>query len=260
MHPVAYPARDGTMIPGYLTKPPDAPEGQLPLIVMPHGGPIARDRWQYFFLQQFLASRGYAVLQMNFRGSGGFGNDWYAAAHQDWGGLTYDDIVDGARWAIQSGIADPHRVAIVGWSFGGYAALLGAVRDSDLFRCAVSIAGISDLGLLLYPGGGIVTGEILREQIGTHSAKLKADSPRRHADAVRIPILMFHGDADPQVDIEQSRAMAASLKAAGKPYQFIEFKGATHQIASSADRATMMHTIEDFLTANMGVPAASAAH
>jgi hypothetical protein len=149
MRSISYPARDGTPIPAYLSTPVGGPSTNLPLIVMPHGGPIARDTWDYFFLREFLVSRGYAVLQMNFRGSSGYGDDWFYAAHQDWGGLTYDDVVDGARWAIQRGIADPKRVGIVGWSFGGYIALLGAQRNSDLFRCSVDIAGVSDLNLLM---------------------------------------------------------------------------------------------------------------
>lgn len=252
MVPISYPARDGTMIPGYLTTPPGEKPENLPLIVMPHGGPIDRDSWEYFFLQQFLVNRGYAVLQMNFRGSSGYGTAWYGAAHQDWGGLTYDDIVDGTRWAIQSGIADPNRVAIVGWSFGGYAALLGAVRNSDLFRCAVSIAGISDLGLLLTQESFFVGKEVSREQIGTRAAKLAADSPRRHADAVHVPILMIHGDHDPQVDIDQSRAMAKALKSANKPFEYIEIKGADHQIRHFEDRKLLLNAVERFLSANMG--------
>lgn len=251
MQPISYKARDGTMIPGYLTTPPDAPAQPLPLVVMPHGGPIARDVPQYLFLQQFLVNRGYAVLQMNFRGSSGYGQDWFYAAHQDWGGLTYDDIIDGTRWAVASGIADPHRIAIVGWSFGGYAALLGAVRDSDQFRCAVSIAGISDLGLLRAQDSHFITGEIAREQIGGLAAKLQADSPRRHARDLNIPILMFHGDMDPQVNVEQSRAMAAALRSAGKSFDFVEIKGADHQIINPKDRLMMMHKIEDFLAANL---------
>ncbi|MGH8446005.1 MAG: alpha/beta hydrolase family protein, partial [Solimonas sp.] len=128
MQPISYPARDGTKIPGYLTVPPGSDGKNLPLIVMPHGGPIYRDRRGFDPLLSFLVSRGYAVLQMNFRGSSGYGRDWFYAAHQDWGGLSYDDVTDGARWAIAQGIADPRRVAIVGWSFGGYIALLGATR------------------------------------------------------------------------------------------------------------------------------------
>jgi dipeptidyl aminopeptidase/acylaminoacyl peptidase len=111
---VSYPAKDGTSIPGCLTVPVGIRAENLPLVVMPHGGPIARDSWRYFFLRAFLANRGYAVLQMNFRGSSGYGGKWYWDAHQDWGGLTYSDIEDGARWAIKSGIADPKRICIIG--------------------------------------------------------------------------------------------------------------------------------------------------
>jgi dienelactone hydrolase len=257
---ISFPARDGTIIPGYLTRPPGDKSDHLPLIVMPHGGPIARDGWDYFFLQQFLANRGYAVLQMNFRGSSGYGDQWFRAAHQDWGGLTYDDIVDGAKWAISSGIADPNRVAVVGWSFGGYAALLGAVRNSDLFHCAVSIAGISDLSLLEQEANSHLNNAIAREQIGTDLAKLKADSPRRHADAVQIPILMVHGEKDPQVDIEQSRAMAAALKSAGKPYQLIEIKDADHQIRPPEDRATLLTAVESYLSTCMPAGTSPSAH
>jgi dienelactone hydrolase len=252
MQSISYPARDGTIIPGYLTKPPGAPSGVLPLIMLPHGGPNARDRWTYFFLQQFLVSRGYAVLQMNFRGSGGYGFGWSEAAHQDWGGLTYDDIIDGVRWAIKSGVADPARVSIVGWGFGGYSALLGAVRDSDLFRCAVSIAGISDLGLLLEEDRHYYSAEIARERIGTEQAKLEANSPRRHAADLKVPVLMFHGDLDTRIAVDQSRAMAAALKAANRPFHYVEIKGADDRINDPHDRAMMLSGIEEFLAAHMG--------
>jgi dipeptidyl aminopeptidase/acylaminoacyl peptidase len=252
LSPIHFAARDGTIIPGYLMIPPGTKAEHLPLIVMPHGGPIARDRWEYFFLQQFLVNRGYAVLQMNFRGSGGFGQAWYSAAHQDWGGLTYSDIADGARWAVSSGIADPQRMAIVGWSFGGYAALLGAVRDSALFRCAVSIAGISDLTLMLSDSSNFTNDAMVRAQVGSHSDKLKADSPRRHVDSVNIPLLLIHGDNDVNVDVDQSRAMVKAMKSANKPYEYLELKGADHNIAQSKDRAALLAAIERFLAVNMG--------
>jgi dipeptidyl aminopeptidase/acylaminoacyl peptidase len=252
MRSVAFAARDGTRIPGYLTVPPGAKAEHLPLIVMPHGGPIARDSWEFDFLLQFLVSRGYAVLQMNFRGSGGFGDDWYWAAHQDWGGLTYDDITDGARWVVKEGIADPKRMCIVGWSFGGYAALLGAVRNSDLYRCSVSIAGVSDLTELEFDARKFVGGQIARKQIGTDSAKLKADSPRRHAETVNIPILMIHGDRDANVEVDQSQMMAKALDRANKPYEFIRIKGATHYMQRASERVTLLTAIEKFLATNLG--------
>jgi acetyl esterase/lipase len=251
MRSIAFPARDGTSIPGYLTAPPGVRAEHLPLIVMPHGGPISRDSWRFNFLLQFLVSRGYAVLQMNFRGSRGYGNDWYWAAHQDWGGLTYDDITDGARWAVKQGIADPKRMCIVGWSFGGYAALLGAVRNGDLYRCSVSIAGVSDLLELESDEYRYGVGAVARRQIGGNREKLRADSPRRHAATASMPILIVHGDHDFQASVEQSRLMVQALKDARKPYEFILLKGASHQLDRQSDRITLLTAVEKFLAKNL---------
>lgn len=252
MRSIAYKAKDGTEIPGYLSVPPGVRAEQLPLVVMPHGGPVARDSWEFDFLRAFLVDRGYAVLQMNFRGSSGYGADWFYAAHQDWGGLTYSDIADATRWAIDQGVADPQRVAIVGWSFGGYAALLGAVRDSGLFRCSVSIAGISDLQQLLANARHFSNYRIAREQIGQQSDKLRADSPLRHIDAIRIPILMVHGDKDAQVPVEHSTRMASALKRAGKPHRAVILEDATHQLGRKSDRMTLLAEIEKFLGEHLG--------
>jgi len=252
MQTISYPAQDGTSIPGYLTVPRGVRAEHLPLIVMPHGGPIARDSWEFDFLRAFLASRGYAVLQMNFRGSDGYGSKWQSDAHQDWGGLTYSDITDGARWAVKQGIADPARMCIIGWSFGGYAALLGATRNADLYKCSVSIAGVSDLSLLEAQEHNFVGGGVSREQIGTNRAKLKADSPRRHAADVEIPILMIHGDNDAQSNVEQSQAMDSALKRAGKLHQFILISGADHQMSRESDRTTLLTETENFLATYLG--------
>jgi dipeptidyl aminopeptidase/acylaminoacyl peptidase len=247
MRPINYPARDGTQIPGYLSTPRAAAASPLPLIVLPHGGPIARDTWGYDFLRQFLVSRGYAVLQMNFRGSSGYGDAWFFAAHQDWGGLTYDDVVDGARWAIAQGIADPRRVCIVGWSFGGYLALVGAQRNPDLFRCAVDIAGVSDLGLLIEEGHHWVSAESIKKQIGTDPEKLKLNSPRLHAADFSVPLLMLHGRRDAQVPFAQSEAMDAALTRARKPHRLIVAANADHAFSEEKDRAALLHEIESFL-------------
>jgi len=245
---ISYPARDGVQIPGYLTLPRTAAKDHLPLVVMPHGGPIERDGWHYDFLREFLASRGYAVLQMNFRGSGGYGSKWFYAAHQDWGGKTYDDVVDGAKWAIAQGIADPKRVAIVGWSFGGYVALVGAQRDGGLFHCAVSIAGVSDLGMLIDEESHYLnSAEVVRKQIGTDKEKIRRDSPRLHAAEVGVPVLMIHGDRDAQVALEQSQAMDAALTRAGKPHRLVTIKDADHQMSAESARVTLLREIEAFL-------------
>ena len=252
LKPVTIRARDGTPMPGYLALPPQGPQEHLPLVVMPHGGPRERDVWRYFFLWQFLASRGYAVLQVNFRGSIGYGQDWFYSAHQDWGGLTYDDISDATRWAIAQGIADPARTCIVGWSFGGYEALLGAVRDPDLYRCAVSIAGISDLAQFVEEDRRLVLGTVLKEQVGTDPKKLAANSPRLHARDIRMPVLLVHGDHDSQVQVEQSDGMDKALTAAGKPHRYVRIAGADHQLSTTGASATLLREIESFLGSSIG--------
>jgi dipeptidyl aminopeptidase/acylaminoacyl peptidase len=249
---IHYKAADGTTIPGYLTVPLGKKPEHLPLIVMPHGGPISRDTLEFDFLVQFLANRGYAVLQMNFRGSDGYGFQWLHDAHQDWGGLTYSDITDAARWAIAQGIADPDKVCIVGWSFGGYSALLGAVRNSDIYHCAASIAGISDLNQLEFEAGALAENKIGREYIGTDWEKLKRDSPRRHADEIKIPVLLIHGNHDYTVLPRQSREMADVLKSAGKPHRYVEIKGANHQIWRESERIILLQSLESFLAENLG--------
>ncbi|MGH8177123.1 MAG: alpha/beta hydrolase family protein [Steroidobacter sp.] len=252
MRSIAYKARDGAEVPGYLTAPAGVRAEKLPLIVMPHGGPISRDSWEFFFLREFLVSRGYAVLQMNFRGSSGYGSKWLRDAHQDWGGLTYSDITDGAQWAIREGIADPKRICIVGWSFGGYAALLGAVRNGDIYRCSASIAGVSDLHQLLRESRAFINQGIAREQIGTNWDKLREDSPLRQIDKISIPVLLIHGDHDVQVEDEHSRSMAAALKKAKKPHRAVFLKNASHQLGRKSDRVTLLTELEKFLLENLG--------
>ena len=252
MRSIAYKAADGTEIPGYLTVPAGLRAEKLPLIVMPHGGPISRDTWDFDFLRAFLVSRGYAVLQMNFRGSSGYGSEWYHAAHQDWGGLTYSDITDGARWAVTEGIADPKRMCIVGWSFGGYAALLGAVRNNDLYRCSVSIAGVADLNLLLSESRFFTNWRFAREQIGVDKEKLRTDSPLRHVDKINMPVLLIHGDKDYQVEVDHTRKMNSALKRADKPHRTVLIEDATHQLDRKSDRVTLLTEIEKFLLENLG--------
>jgi dipeptidyl aminopeptidase/acylaminoacyl peptidase len=227
------------------------------LVLLPHGGPIARDTWEYDFLRQFLVSRGYAVLQMNFRGSDGYGGDWFYAAHQDWGGLTYDDVVDGARWAIQQGITDPERIAIVGWSFGGYIALLGAQRNPELFQCAVDIAGVSDLSLLIDEGQNWLGGDTIKKQIGIDKDKLKRDSPRLHAADFKVPLLMLQGKMDAQVPFEQSEVMDRALTRAHIAHRFVVVPGADHQFSDVKDRATLLRETEDFLRQHVRAGAAA---
>lgn len=258
MRSISYKARDGVEIPGYLTVPVGVRAEQLPLIVMPHGGPIARDSWEFDFLRAFLVSRGYGVLQMNFRGSAGYGEAWYGAAHQDWGGVTYADITDGTKWAIEQGIADPKRVCVVGWSFGGYAALLSATRDSALYRCSASIAGVSDLNGLLREARYFSNRAFVAEQLGSMKDKLREDSPVRHAEKITIPVFLIHGDRDIQADVDHTRRMVSALKSADKPHQAIYLKDATHQLNRESDRVTLLTELEKFLLQHLGAGTKSA--
>jgi dipeptidyl aminopeptidase/acylaminoacyl peptidase len=252
MTPITYKASDGTTILGYLTIPSRAERKNLPLVVMPHDGPSTRDTLRFSFLRTFLANRGYAVLQMNYRGSAGFGQKWRLDALQEWGGLVYSDIHDATRWAISEGIADPTRICIAGWGFGGYAALLGAVRNADTYRCAVSIAGISDLEM--YQQHGALSGqeEYRRAMIGTDREKLKLDSPVEQAAQIRVPVLLVHGTRDWQVQMDHSNAMAKALKKQDKLHQLVIIKNGSHELERQSDRVTLLKEVETFLREHLG--------
>ena len=249
---INYPAADGSEIPGYLSVPLGAERKNLPLIVMPHDGPMARDSWNFSFLRTFLVNRGYAVLQMNYRGSDGFGQKWRLAGHQQWGGTIYSDIQDATRWAVKEGIADPKRVCIMGWGFGGYAALLSAARNGELYRCAVSIAGIADLAM--YQDHGSVIGQepFRRAQIGTDKEKLRRDSPLQNATQVNIPVLLVHGTKDWQVQVDQSNAMERALQKNSKSVETVIIKGGSHELERKSDRVTLLKAVEAFLARNLG--------
>jgi len=258
---ITYKARDGLEISGYLTMPPGAlaQGGKAPLIVLPHGGPASRDGYGFDFLAQFLATRGYAVLQPQFRGSWGFGQAFEDAGKGEWGGKMQTDLLDGVTAVAATGAVDPSRVCIVGASYGGYAALAGATMHPEAYRCAAAIAGISDLGLFLVEakriygedGAGM---EAWRTMLGgATSAQLAATSPARLAANLRGPVLLIHGDKDTIVPIEQSQAMAAAMKAAGKPVEFITLAGENHYLTKSATRTQTLAALETFLTKNLPV-------
>lgn len=248
MSHVTYKATDGTEIPGYLTIPSGAEKKNLPLIVMPHDGPAARDSWKFSFLRTFLANRGYAVLQPNYRGSSGFGEKWRADARQAWGGLVYSDIHDATRWAISEGIADPKRICIMGWGFGGYEALLGATRNPDTYKCAVSIAGIADLALQLELGAGSAKDN----ELGDDKAKLGRDSPLANADKVNIPVLLIHGTKDWQVQLNHTTEMEDALSKLDKDVSTVILKNGTHELDRKSDRQTLLTEIQTFLADTIG--------
>lgn len=237
---------EGISMPGYLTLPLESSGKMLPTVVYPHGGPYARDSWGYDPVVQMLASRGYAVVQVNFRGSTGYGNEWLNAGFQGWGTVMHADITAAARWAVAEGIADPARMCIVGWSYGGYAALIGGEKEPDLYRCVVSIAGVSDLRELqndrrLFHGGR----EGTRNATGTEDLEL--NSPIRLVDRMKVPVLLVHGTEDVQVHADHSRAMAKALKRAGKDHELVLIEEGDHSLDRADWRLRLYEELERFL-------------
>jgi dipeptidyl aminopeptidase/acylaminoacyl peptidase len=251
MKPVKIKGPDGVLLPGYLTLPVGHKGGKVPMVVYPHGGPHARDYWGFDSMVQFIASRGYAVLQVNFRGSVGYGWDWYEAGLRNWGTVMVDDITAATRWAIAEGIADPARICIAGWSYGGYAALMSATREPDLYKCAISIAGVSDLRALAREDRRFYGGRNRVEYtLGDDSSELKAGSPLRAADRIKAPVLMVHGDADIQVLVDHSENMARALDRADKKYELVVIKEGNHSLSRYEWRETLLTRLEAFLAAN----------
>jgi dipeptidyl aminopeptidase/acylaminoacyl peptidase len=254
--PYPYKARDGRDIHAYLTLPPGRDPHNLPTVIFPHGGPEARDSMDFDWWAQFMASRGYAVLQPNYRGSSGYGADFILAGDGEWAGKVQYDVQDGVKKLIAGGIADPKRICIVGASYGGYMALAGATFSPDLYACAVSFAGLSDLNRMLYTGTSFESEavSVWKRRIGADvdSSKLDSASPANFAANVKIPILLLHSDKDTTVPIEQSQIEEDALKHAGKQVEFVTLEGDDHQLEYSATRIKLLKEVERFLAAHIG--------
>ena len=217
---------------------------------MPHGGPSARDEWGFDWLAQFYASRGFAVLQPNYRGSSGYGDAWYQNnGFQSWKSAI-GDVNDSGRWLVAEGIADPEKLAIVGWSYGGYAALQSAVVDPDLFKGIVAIAPVTDLGKLKDEYLGTSGYKLAVGFIGT-GPHIAAGSPARNVDKIKAPVQIFHGDLDINVDVFQSRYMADQLKGAGKFVDLTIYKGLDHSLDDSTARTEMLEKSSAFLKSTL---------
>ncbi len=257
---VRYTARDGQKIPAFVTLPKmvktTAQIKNLPFIVLPHGGPYARDSKRFDYLAQFFATRGYAVLQMNFRGSEGYGKSFSEAGRSNWI-VMQEDVEDGMRWLLEKGYADPDRTCIAGWSYGGYAALMGVAKDPDLYKCAIAMAALTDINdakrdLRKYRGGRHAAKEFFGEAMKDPKVR-KANSPVHVADQIKVPVFLAHGDKDENVQFDQFTRMRRSLKKAGVKATYLEWKDENHYLQVQENREEFFVEMEKFLKGVNGV-------
>ncbi len=247
---IKYSARDGLPIEAVLTLPKGKSAKNLPLIVLPHGGPEARDEENWDWWVQFLAWRGYAVIQPNYRGSTGYGNQHYGEGIGQWGMKMQDDLLDAIDHLAKKGIADPKRVCIVGASYGGYAAMRGAQRDGKYYRCAISYAGVSDIAGMGKFDAKFLNGATVLDSWKKTASDINSVSPVYGAAGFGAPILLMHGKNDLRVPVKQSRMMAERLKAAGKTYRYIEQPLGDHYFTRAADRLEFIKEMDAFLRMN----------
>ncbi|MEP7185458.1 MAG: S9 family peptidase [Rhodanobacter sp.] len=251
---------DGLEMEAILTIPNGKELRKLPMVLVPHGGPIGiQDSWFFDDDAQFLASRGYLVLQVNYRGSSGRGVDFQEAGYLKWGTRIQEDLIDGVKWAIAQNYADPDRICVYGGSFGGYAAMMTTIRAPGMFKCAVGYAGVYDLAMM-YKKGDIQQNKIgrsyLNRVIGKDDADLAANSPDKLADKINVPVLLVHGEDDKRVPFAQAKAMRAALDAAHKPYEWMSKPGEGHGFYTEANNVDFYNKLQEFIGKYIG-PGAS---
>ena len=244
--PVSYNARDGFEIPAYLSLPKEKSKN-LPTIILPHGGPMARDGWNFDYWTQFFTTRGYAVLQMNYRGSTGYGETFRKAGYHEWGGKMLDDIDDGTKWMIEKGYADPDNICIMGASYGGYAALQNSARGEVNYKCAIAFAPISNISALMHHLRNINGFKAYLEYVESDEWTFEEASPNSNIDKINIPVLLMHGSNDLSVTVLQSRSFYKNMKDAGKNIRYVEFENEGHYLSSEKYRIQLLHEIETFL-------------
>ena len=252
MKPITYTSRDGLTIPGYLTLPVGSGGKNLPFVVHPHGGPWARDSWGYNSEVQFLANRGYAIFQMNFRGSTGYGRKFWESSFKQWGKTMQDDITDGVNWLIDQGIADPDRIAIYGASYGGYATLAGLAFTPDLYTCGVDYVGVSSLFTFMesMPPYWELYRDMMYEMIGhpeNDKELLAASSPLLHVENIKVPLFIAQGANDPRVKKAESDQIVEALKTRGidVPYMVKDNEG--HGFYNEENQFDFYREMEKFL-------------
>ncbi|GLQ47810.1 prolyl oligopeptidase [Dyella lipolytica] len=254
--PMHFIASDGMPLEAILTVPHGATMNNLPMVLLPHGGPFdISDTWFFDTDAQFLASRGYLVLQINYRGSGGRGPGFVDAGYGKWGTRIQQDLIDGVKWAEAQHYGDPKRVCVFGGSFGGYSAMMTVIRAPGLFKCAIGEAGIYDLAMM-YDKGDIKERTIgrsyLEQAIGKDPSELAANSPDKLADKIDVPVLLIHGEADERAPYAQAKAMRAALEAAHKPYEWLIKPNEGHGFYKEENRVDMYNHVQSFLEKNIG--------
>ncbi|MGI9270507.1 MAG: alpha/beta hydrolase family protein [Woeseiaceae bacterium] len=259
VHAIRYAAKDGVSIPAYVTLPPsiDSLEAarNIPTIILPHGGPYSRSYKRFDYFAQFFATRGFVVLQMNFRGSAGYGEEYEEAGRNNWV-LMQEDVEDATRWALSEGIADPERTCIVGWSYGGYTALMGAIKNPELYACAVSIAGVTDLQNLVNDVRKVRFGEtrankFIKSGFEDKNA-MKDNSPVRRAEELQVPLFLAHAEQDLNVHFDHFQKMKSALKKSEIPVDYLEVDNDDHYFSVQENRQTLFVELDAFLASTVG--------
>ena len=262
MKPIEFKSRDGVTLFGYYTAPGGGGTGPHPTVVLPHGGPFGvADTWSFDRDVQFLASRGYGVLQVNYRGSGGRGDAFQEQAYRQWGGMIQDDITDGVKYAIDAKLADPNRLCIYGGSFGGYSALMQPILNQGMYKCAIGYVGVYDLAMEIRneETSAESTERWYARTLGNDPAAMAKDSPAQRAREVKVPVMLVHGKADDNVRMNQFRAMEKALKDVGQAPEVFLGAGEGHGFSNPENIAELYRRMETFLDKYIGPGSQTAA-